>query len=91
MKTKQKAINNVIETAKELLSFMDWEFAPNEIRKLMDNLNAAMYSCESRVESEKPVAYEWHNFTTGHCYVDYIPKPFMDEVDGYTKTPLYKR
>jgi hypothetical protein len=37
-----------------------------------------------------PVAYEWHNLDTGHCYVDYIPHENMDEKDGYTKYPLIK-
>ena len=38
----------------------------------------------------KPVAFEWHNFDTGHCYVDYIPHPNQDEKDGYKRRPLYK-
>lgn len=45
-----------------------------------------------------PIAYEWHNLETGHCYVDYAPKHFeidgvwtkLDETNGYTKTPLFK-
>ena len=43
-----------------------------------------------REMKEQIIAYEWYNTMTGHCYVDYIPKVGMDEVDGYTKTPLYK-
>lgn len=38
----------------------------------------------------KPTAYEWHNESTGHCYVDYVPHNLMDENNGYVKTPLYK-
>ena len=38
----------------------------------------------------KPTAFEWHNESTGHCYVDYVPHNLMDENNGYTKTPLYK-
>lgn len=38
---------------------------------------------------QNPVAFEWHNHDTGHCYVDYTPHPNMDEADGYVKTPLY--
>ena len=34
-----------------------------------------------------PTAYEWHNYKTGHCYVDYIPH--LDAKEGYVKTPLY--
>jgi hypothetical protein len=42
------------------------------------------------VSSSKPaLAYEWHNYKTGHCYVDYIPKTGMDEKNGYTKIQLY--
>jgi hypothetical protein len=37
-----------------------------------------------------PTAFEWHNVDTGHCYVDYISKPLMDENNGYTKIPLFK-
>ena len=40
--------------------------------------------------NQQPVAYEYHNHTTGHCYVDYIPRPGLGEEDGYVKTPLYK-
>jgi hypothetical protein len=36
-----------------------------------------------------PTAFEWHNYETGHCYVDYVPHQGMDEKDGYTKMPLY--
>jgi hypothetical protein len=35
----------------------------------------------------QPTAYEWHNFKTGHCYVDYVPH--LDAKEGYTKVPLY--
>ena len=37
----------------------------------------------------KPIAFEWHNFDTGHSYVDYIPHVNKDEKDGYKKRPLY--
>jgi hypothetical protein len=37
-----------------------------------------------------PTAFEWHNYETGHCYVDYIPRANMTEKDGYTKIPLYE-
>jgi len=40
--------------------------------------------------SKYALAYEWHNKKTGHCYVDYIPKNGMDEMNGYSKTPLHK-
>ena len=40
--------------------------------------------------SKAALAYEFHNFKTGHSYVDYIHKNGMDEKDGYTKIPLYK-
>jgi len=35
------------------------------------------------------VAHEWHNYDTGHCYVDYIAHPGQDRADGYTMKPLY--
>jgi hypothetical protein len=43
-----------------------------------------------RKQQKAPVAYEWHNFDTGHSYVDYIPRPNKDEKDGYKKHPLYR-
>lgn len=36
------------------------------------------------------VAYEFHNYKTGHCYVDYMAQEGKGEKDGYTKTQLYK-
>ena len=33
--------------------------------------------------------FEFHNYKTGHCYLDYIPHKNQDEKDGYTKIPLY--
>lgn len=51
-------------------------------------LRAALTAYEQ--STEHPAAYEFHNLTTGHCYVDYVPRIDMDEKDGYTKTPLYK-
>jgi hypothetical protein len=43
----------------------------------------------SRKEEPIPVAYEWHNYSTGHCYVGYTAQDGQDEKDGYTKKPLY--
>ena len=37
-----------------------------------------------------PIAYEWYNIETGHCYVDYIRHPDLEFDGEYTKTPLYK-
>lgn len=42
------------------------------------------------IRNEKPVAYEFHNATTGHCYVDYEERQGMTEKEGYEKTPLFK-
>lgn len=39
---------------------------------------------------DNPIAYEFHNFETGHCYVDYVECEGMTENEGYTKVPLYK-
>jgi hypothetical protein len=39
---------------------------------------------------EIKIAYEWHNKKTGHCYVDYVERKGMGELDGYIKTPLFK-
>ena len=41
-----------------------------------------------------PTAFEWHNYETGHCYVEYVPhvdgkSNILDEKNGYTKIPLY--
>jgi hypothetical protein len=40
--------------------------------------------------NDSPVAFEFHNQQTGHCYVDYIERAGMTEKEGYTKTPLFK-
>ena len=37
----------------------------------------------------QPTAYEYHNLTTGHCYVDYLPRPGRGKKDGYDEIPLY--
>lgn len=41
--------------------------------------------------SEKIIAYEFHNYKTGHCYVDYMARPNMGETEGYKKIPLQKK
>jgi hypothetical protein len=38
-----------------------------------------------------PSAFEWHNYQTGHCYVDYVAHPNMGEKDGYICIPLFKQ
>ena len=43
----------------------------------------------ARKEEPIPVVYEWHNYSTGHCYVDYVAHEGQDENNGYTKKPLY--
>lgn len=46
---------------------------------------------QGAVSSSKPaLAYEFHNYKTGHCYVDYYARFGMSENEGYTKIPLYK-
>jgi hypothetical protein len=37
-----------------------------------------------------PIAYEFHNCETGHCYVDYIERNGLGKNQGYTKIPLFK-
>lgn len=44
----------------------------------------------SSIKKSNPLAYEFHNYETGHCYVDYIEREGMTEKDGYTKIPLFK-
>lgn len=39
--------------------------------------------------NQQPIAYEYHNFKTGHCYVDYLPRPGQGKVEGYDEIPLY--
>lgn len=36
-----------------------------------------------------PVAYEWHNLKTGHCYVDYVRRPEIESDGEYTQIPLF--
>lgn len=38
-----------------------------------------------------PAAYEFHNYDTGHCYVDYVALDKKGEKEGYTKIPLYRK
>lgn len=42
------------------------------------------------ISNKQPVAFEWWNPLTGHCYVDYTSHLGQDEKDGYIKYPLYK-
>ena len=46
---------------------------------------------ELRTEKERlqAAAYEFHNYKTGHSYVDYVERQRMGESDGYTKIPLF--
>jgi len=44
-----------------------------------------------KLKKKRPVAYEYHNYYTGHCYVDYRAKQDQDEQNGYTKIPLFKK
>jgi len=39
--------------------------------------------------TQQPVAYEYHNLKTGHCYVDYVSRPGRGNKDGYDEIPLY--
>jgi hypothetical protein len=43
----------------------------------------------SAIKKENPLAYEFHNIETGHCYVDYVERQGMTEKEGYIKKPLY--
>jgi hypothetical protein len=42
------------------------------------------------IRNENASAYEFHNYETGHCYVDYVEREGMTEKEGYTKIALYK-
>ncbi len=42
------------------------------------------------IRKDNPIAYEFHNYETGHCYVDYIEREGMTEKEGYTKISLHK-
>jgi len=42
------------------------------------------------IRNENPTAYEFHNYETGHLYVDYVERQGMTEQDGYTKISLHK-
>ena len=39
--------------------------------------------------THQPVAYEYHNHATGHCYVDYSPRPERGKAEGYDEIPLF--
>jgi hypothetical protein len=57
---------------------------PDEVIQQLNDLSDKIQS-----NGGTHVAYEFHNHTTGHCYVDYIQHG-NDEKEGYIKTPLYK-
>lgn len=42
------------------------------------------------IRKDNPIAYEFHNYETGHCYVDYVEREGMTEKEGYTKISLHK-
>ena len=42
------------------------------------------------IRKDNPIAYEFHNYKTGHFYVDYIESEGMTEKEGYTKISLHK-
>jgi hypothetical protein len=70
-------------------------FMKDMIQKLSKDEISFSRLCElineeaSRKEEPIPIAYEFHNNLTGHCYVDYIGRAGMTEQNGYIKTPLY--
>ena len=54
--------------------------------KFLKSLFRILFSKE-----QVPSAYEFHNFNTGHCYVDYVALDKKGEKEGYTKIPLYRK
>lgn len=44
----------------------------------------------NNIRKDNPIAYEFHNYETGHCYVDYVEREGMTEKEGYTKISLHK-
>ena len=44
----------------------------------------------NNIRKGNPIAYEFHNYETGHCYVDYVEREGMTEKEGYAKISLHK-
>lgn len=44
----------------------------------------------SEIRKYNLIGYEFHNYKTGHCYIDYEERQNMGEKDGYSKIPIYK-
>lgn len=44
----------------------------------------------NNIRKDNPIAYEFHNYETGYCYVDYVEREGMTEKEGYTKISLHK-
>ena len=94
-----------ISDAAWLTGSFQWTHDPNEAWKttekvVLENIVDRMFRNRCVVtehlfideikKQNTPIAYEWHNLTTGHCYVDYIPHQDMGEENGYIKIPLFK-
>ena len=41
------------------------------------------------IRESNMVAYEFHNYESGHCYVDYIKRPDLEDGGEYKKIPLH--
>jgi|WetSurMetagenome_2_1015567.scaffolds.fasta_scaffold00103_14 hypothetical protein len=93
----------VIEKMEELVEWLEVECQSSETADLSHSfaeclmiklaeisyLKVNALQSESK-EGDNPIAFEFHNYVTGHCYVDYISHVGKEEKDGYTKIPLYK-
>lgn len=44
---------------------------------------------ENYQRRNNPIAYEWWNPKTGHCYVEYVQRPELESDGEYIKIPLY--
>ena len=61
----------------------------NEYRLFYNGWLEGRVAMLKKIKKSKPLAYEFHNLTTGHCYVDYTERENMGEKNGYTKIPLH--
>jgi hypothetical protein len=91
-KTAEEILDTVYD--RDYRSNYKTEYSKQCILKAMEEYR--QQQPQKEIKSEIPRAYEWHNYETGHCYVDYVPhvdgkSNILDEKNGYTKIPLYSQ
>lgn len=93
MKTKVELLEEIVKKQEELIKMISprgaefWGDTSDKYLKLIKDIVSLKTQLAEAGGEKKAVAYEWHNYGTGHCYVDYIPHPLQEA--GYIKRPLF--